>query len=102
MGDKEVVTTVSLLYLEYPSCDIVGPYLFTRTTWARKRLGSKNLGQAYDQIYQVMYKMNNYDNRPSALTLLESIPEKIPSAVLRATSLTPKRTLSQEHFQWMV
>ena len=59
--------------------------MFTRSRRTRRDLGAEELGQAYNQPEQVMSRMNNYSNRPSALPFLASIPSKIPWEVLRAS-----------------
>ena len=57
--------------------------MFTRSIQTRRDLGGKELGQAYDQLEQVMTRMNNYSTRPSALPFLAYIPSKTPRSVLR-------------------
>ena len=53
-------------------------------------LGVKELGQAYDQPEQVMKRMNNYTTRPSALSVLTTIPAKTPWALLWASGAIHK------------
>ena len=55
-----------------------------------REMGVKELGQAYEQHEQVMERMNNYTTRPSALSVLTTIPSKTPLAFLRASGTIHK------------
>ena len=58
MGYKEVVSGGVFLPYGYPSCEILGPYVFIIIRGERSRMGSKELGQAYDKQYKVMLNMS--------------------------------------------
>ena len=84
-GYKEIMPIGGLIPHKNLLCLIEGPSMFARLRRTRRDLGAKELGQACDQSEQVMSRMNNYVTRPSALSFLTSIPEKIPWAALRAS-----------------
>ena len=74
--DKESVSTGGFLPHKEPLCFIEVPSVFTRYKRTRRKMGAKDLGQAYDQTEKVMVIMNNYFTRPSAILFLTYIPEK--------------------------
>ena len=70
------MSTVELIPKNDPFCLIEIPSVFTIMKQKITELGSKELGQAYDQTEKVMTRMKNYATRPSVLPFLTSIAEK--------------------------
>ena len=65
--DKESVYTVRFFPHNDPLCFIEGLSVFTISRRTRKKLGAKELGQAYDQPEQLIEIMKNYATSPSVL-----------------------------------
>ena len=64
--------------------------MFTISSWTRRDLVDKDMGQAYDQPKQVMARINNCATKLSGIPFLTSIPEKIPWKFLWASGLIHK------------
>ena len=73
MGDHNSVASDVILLHGNPN--IVGTSMFTRTSWARRKLGFKWAGGDFDHLYHTMARMN-FSGIPNDLLFITSVPEK--------------------------